>query len=431
MTILRALGGLTLGLLVFAGLAHLLLVVNVAQRLDDPELYLAAFNEADVYYRVYDEVLVDASVQDQFLDLLGGAGLDTQVAVEVLRDVMPPDYLQEQTEGNIDRLTGYLSHDLESLDLFLDLREPLDRAEAAIFDKAEQVIAQLEIDAPRSATIECTADGLQSLAGDLADEIASLSTGQLPESVPSLETLGEDCRRQEFDNWFDQVASHPQLDSETARIIEDERDDLRESFVEGDTRAFLEKVAAPLISLEIGDFLQEIRRDLQINDRLDLLEKLAEDSDDHTREDIDEQAEFLRDTLNTASGTGRIVALLVVIAGSLLLMAVYVPYPKSMLRWPGLTLLLGGGACLVLGFVLNSVVPGRIGDAVVASSPDIPTALTGLAGDLTESFARQLTGGYIPWLATVMVIGAVLFVSSIYADRLLYMVRGALARADG
>lgn len=421
---LRVLGGLILGLLVSVGLAFLLVGVNATQRLDDPELYRAAFTETDAYNRIYDEVLVDAAAQDETLDLLGGVSLETQEASEVLRDVMPPAYLQEQMEANIDRFTGFLSNDLERLDLYLELREPFDRVEAVVLDKTGQVIAELQIEEPRTATTDCTADSLQALADDLADEFAGLSAGQLPESVPSLKTLDEDCRRRQFDYWIHQVASNPQLDSETARIIENERDDLRESFIEGDTRAFLEKASVPLIRPVIDDSLREIRQELQMNDRLDLLE-LAESSGSQTREEIHRQVVFIRDTVSTAVGTGRTVALLVVIVGSLLLAAMHIPHPKSMLRWSGLSLLFGGGTCLVAGFVLNSVIPGRLGDAVAASSSGTSAALIRLAGDLIESFARQLTAGFIPGAVTVLVIGAVLFGASFFINRLRSIVRGA------
>ena len=431
MTILRVLGSLVLGLVVIVGLLYLFTVVNITQRLEDPEIYRTAFTETDAYNRIYDEVLVDAEVQDQTLDLLGGVGLEAQESIEVLRDVMPPAYLQEQTEANIDRFTGFLSNDLERLNLYLELSEPLDRVEAVVIDKAEEVITELEIEEPPTVTTECTADSLQSLAGDLAGEFAGLSAGQLPESVPSLETLDDDCRRQEFDNWIDQVASNPQIDSQTARIIEDEKDDLRESFIEGDTRAFLEKAAAPLVSPVIDDSLEEIRQALQMNDRLDLLEKLAESSDDLTREDIDEQADLLRDAVNAASGTGGMVALLVVIAGSLLLAAVHIPNPTGMLRWPGLALFIGGGVGLVVGFVLNSAVPGWIREAVTASSSDTPMALISLTGDLMESFARQFTAGFLLGTVTVLLIGAVLFGASFFAGQLWSMVRGAMSGSKG
>ena len=428
MAILRIVASLMLGLVILAGLLCYLLLVNISQRLDDSEVYKDAIDRTDAYNRIYDEVLVDEGVQDQTLDLLVGVGLEAQESIEALRDVMPPAYLQEQTEANIDRFTGFLSHDLERLDLYLELKEPLDRVEAVVLDKTEQVITEIEIEEPGTAT-ECTADSLQSLAGDLASELAGLSAGQLPESVPSLETLDEDCRRQEFDNWIDQVANNPGIDSETARIIEDEKDDLRQSFIEGDTSAFLEKAAAPLVSSVIDDSLEEIRQDLQMNDRLDLLEELAESSDDLTREDIDKQADSLRGVIGAVNGQVRVIALLLIIVGCVLLAAVHFPRPRAMLLWPGLSLVFGGGVCLIVGFVLNSVMPGGIGNLVAdpaSYSSDVSTAAIGLAGDLLESFARQVTAGIIPAAVAVTVMGGVLVVASLFADVLWPAIRRLL-----
>ena len=109
MTPLRALAGLVLGLVIFAGLLYLLVVVNFSQRLEDPEKYKVAIDETDAYNRVYDEVLVDDALKDQTKDLLGGVEFDIQTdTVEILKEVMPPAYLREQTEQNIDRFTGFL-----------------------------------------------------------------------------------------------------------------------------------------------------------------------------------------------------------------------------------------------------------------------------------------------------------------------------------
>ena len=33
--------------------------------------------------------------------------------------------------------------------------------------------------------------------------------------------------------------------------------------------------------------------------------------------------------------------------------AVHLPRPAEMLRWPGITLVMGGGVCLIVGFVLE------------------------------------------------------------------------------
>ena len=433
MVIVRVLAGLVLGLVIFAGLLYLLIVVNFSQRLEDPEVYRVAVNETDAYNRVYDEVLVDDALKDQTENLLGGVEFDVQQeAIEILRDIMPPAYLREQTEDNIDRFTNFLKEDQERLEVFVDLEEPLQRVKPAILDRVYQGIDELKIKRPGSAG--CSDANLQRLAADSALPFARLSDGELPESAPYLGSLTPDCRSSEFDSWFDRVLDDPAMNSEATRILEGERQTLRESFVAGDPNAFLRRAATPLITPVIDDALRDIRRDLQRGDRLDLLDKLAENSDDLTREDIDEQAESLRDVVRAANGPGRIIALLMVIVGSLLLAAVYFPRPADMLRWPGLALLMGGGVCLAVGFVLNSAVPGRIKDAVArpaSYSSDIPTAAISLTGDLMESFARHATAGFIPEATTVLVIGVVLVAASFFASVLWSMLRRVLPGSGG
>ena len=77
-------------------------MVNFTQRLDDPEVYAAAFSEADAYDRIYDEVLADGELRERTSRLLGGVDFAVHdEAVDVLRQVMPPEYLREQVEANI------------------------------------------------------------------------------------------------------------------------------------------------------------------------------------------------------------------------------------------------------------------------------------------------------------------------------------------
>ena len=416
-TVLRALAGLVLGTAVFAGLLYLLVVVNFSQRLEDSEVYQAAINETDAYNRVYDEVLVDEAMVDYTRDLLGGVEVEVQEeAVDLLREVMPPAYLQEQTEANVDRLTGFLRHEEETLEFYVDLSEPLERVEPSVQLRVDRVIDDLEIrDPPASG---CSDASLFRLAAESAVPFSELSDGRLPKTAPSLMILTRECREREFDRWFDRVLDDPAMNSQAARILESEKASLRRSFVDGDTRGFLKQAAGPLTAPLVDDAVADTRRQLQRNDRLDLLDKLVENSDDLTREELDEQAETLRNTVSAANGTGRVVALLMVILGTLLLAAVHFPRPAEMLRWPGISLLMGGGVCLVVGFVVNSAIPDRIKVSITNAasySPDVPVAAIDLAGDLVASFARQVTAGFIPAAVTVMVVGGVLIVASLFA----------------
>ena len=433
LTLLRALVGLILGLAVFAGLLYFLVVVNFSQRLVEPEVYNVAISDTDAYNRIYDEVLVDKALKDQAGNLTGDIQLEVQEeAVEVLREVMPPSYLQEQTEDNIGRFTGFLRYDREDLEIYATLTEALERIEPGVLRKVHQIIDDLEINDPSSS--RCTAESLRQLAASSALPYAELSRGEIPESAPSLRILTAECRARKFDAWFNQVLDDPAMNSQAALILEGDRADLRQKFIEGDTRAFLKAVADPLIKPLIDEAIADIRRNLQRDDRFDLLEWLAQESEDASRADIEEQAESLRQVVSAANGPGRFIALAMIIVGVLLMAAVHFPRPAEMLRWPGITLVMGGGVCLLVGFVLNSAIPGQFKDAIVRAasySPEVPVSVISLAGDLTESFARQATSGFIPPSVSIVIIGALIVVASLLSGVLSSMARRIFTGADG
>ena len=433
LTVLRALAGLVLGLAVFAGLLYLLVVVNFSQRLVESEVYYVAIKDTDAYNRIYTEVLVDKALKDQTGNLLGDVEIQAhEEAVEVLREVMPPAYLQEQTEDNIDRFTSFLRYDREDLEIYASLREPLERIEPAVLGKIHEIIDELEIEEHPSST--CSPAAMRRLAAASAIPYAKLSDGEIPESAPSLEILTRECREREFDRWFDLILDDPAINSQTALILENERANIRQYFVDFDTREFLKSVADPLVKPLIEDAVAEIRRNLQRNDQFDLLEWLAKESDDTSRADIEEQAEALRNAVSDANGPGRLIALALVVLGALLMAVVHLPRPAEMLRWPGITLVMGGGVCLLVGFVLNSAIPGQFRDAIARTasySPDVPVSAINLAGDLVESFARQATAGFIPASVTVMVIGGLLIVASLASGVLLALVQRIVPGLNG
>ena len=84
--LLRALAGLLVGMMVFAGLFYYLVVVNVSQRIENPEVYNSAIEDTDAYNRIYGEVLADEALEDQTGNLLGDLEIEVnEEAVAVLR----------------------------------------------------------------------------------------------------------------------------------------------------------------------------------------------------------------------------------------------------------------------------------------------------------------------------------------------------------
>ena len=433
MVFLRAVATLALGIVVFGGLLVYLVAVNFTQRLEDPGVYNVAVSETGAYTRIYDEVLVDEALREWTGRLLGNIDIAAQDdAVDVLREVMPPSYLREQTADNIERLTGFLRYEVDDLEIYVFLEEPLERVEPAMLGKVHQFLDELEVVDPPSS--DCSLMTLQRLAEASAAPLAQLSQGNLPQSVPSLKILGQECREREFDQWFDLVADGLSTNPQAAQILEGQRKELLRSFVDGDTRGFLKAVAAPLAGPLIVRAVEDVRRDLPPYGRIDLLEWLTDQPGTSDRKDIEAEAESVREALGMANGPVRLIVLATVVLGSLLLAAAHVPRPASMLRWPGITLLMGGAVSLVAGLALNSVLPGMVRGTVMNAVPfsgDVPVSAIDLAGDLLESFVHQATAGFVPATAVVMVLGVLLIAASLYYGRLTALARRFMPDYEG
>ena len=433
LALLRVLGGLLLGLVVGVGLLYLLVVVNLSQNLVEPETYNIAISDTGAYNRIYEEVLVDPEVEGNIGNLLGDVEFDlADEGMEVLREVMPPSYLQAQTEDNINRFTGFLRGEREELEICVRLRLPLERIESAVLGEVHQRVEELEIREP--ASTGCSVSHLQQLAAASAVPLSQLSAGQIPRSAPSLELLSQECREREYDRWFGLLLEDAAIDRQTKDILARENPNLRRSFVEGDTRSLLKAVASPLAKPLIDEAVADIRRNLHRSEQFDILEWLADESEDISRRDIEEQAESLRNVPSAVNGTGRVIALAVVIAGLLLMALIHLPRPARMLGWTGITLAVGGGVSLLAGFALNSIAPGRISNAVLDRAlyfDDVPVSAINLAADLAKSLAGQATTGFVPMTVAVIVIGGALIVVSPFSGALTGPVRRILPGLRG
>ena len=428
MALLRVLGGLLLGLAVVVGLLYLLVAVNLSRNLVESETYNIAVSDTGAYDRIYEEVLADPDAKEDIGILLGGVEFDqADEVIEILREVMPPPYIQAQTEDNINRFTGFLRGEREELEIYLRLRLPLERIESAALDEVHQRVEELEITEP--ASTGCSASHLQQLAAASAVPLSQLSAGRIPQSAPSLETLFQECREREYDRWFGLLLEDAVIDRQTKDILARENPNLRRNFVAGDTRAFLKAVAGPLARPVIDEAVADIRRNLHRSEQFDILQWLADESEDISRRDMEDQAESLRNMAGAINGTGRVVALAVVIAGLLLMALIHLPRPARMLGWTGITLAVGGGVSLLAGFVLNSTLPGRIGNAVLDRTlyfDDAPVSAVNLAVDLAKSLAGQATTGFMPMTVAVIVIGGALIMVSPFSGALTGPVRRIL-----
>ena len=118
---------------------------TISTKLLNADFYTGIINDQDTYNRIYDEVLLD----DQFRDTTQGFFGDIEVVshediVGLLAEVAPPEYLQSQVGQNIQRSVDYMSGDGETLELYVELEQPLDTVKPALLAYIDGRIDQLD-----------------------------------------------------------------------------------------------------------------------------------------------------------------------------------------------------------------------------------------------------------------------------------------------
>ena len=177
MTLVRALAGLVLGMVVLAGVAVWTGASQVSGKAFDAEVYAGALAEAGAYERVYTEVL-GGPEGETWLRELAGEGLPVEPGelVGMARRLAPPAYLQGQMEGNLRRAAAYFRGETERLELYLELEEPLAAVTPLVLDYLGGRIDRLEV-------VELELPGE---VGELLEAVAEVAGGTVEERVDAV-----------------------------------------------------------------------------------------------------------------------------------------------------------------------------------------------------------------------------------------------------
>ena len=398
---------------------------NTSDKLLSADFYTDTISEEDTYNRIYDDVLLDEELVSTTRDLLGGVQVVSQEEiVQLLREIMSPEYLESETEGAVQRTVDYFNDDRENLDLYVDVGPPLDNVKPVIFRYIDQRIDGLAVEDLGQS--ECTTQRVDDVAGIYQERWGLLSAGEVPTSIPSLATFESGCRLIIFELAFDNLIAQVDLDERTKQGLRSNRSDLRQQFVAGESKEVLKVAARPLADPLIDDAIQRVREELDDQNRLDLIHRLAVWSDDFTEEELRSDIDNARDWVVWGEKFGKPLALVMLILGSILLGLVHYPSLKNGLRWPGLTLFLTGLVFFVTAKVLDSKIVDWMQDLVERGANEvtgIPPSVTDLGGDLLVSFGQQLTSGFAGPSLAVLIIGAVLFGASFFINYVTLLLR--------
>ena len=424
----RPLSSLILGAVVFlAFFAYLLFNVFDGHFLS-ADFYAEALEEEEVYLRVYDEVLVDPELEDVREELLGNVDVPLDEVSEVAKRIMPPEYLQSETERVLDELIDYLKRDTDELDLYVELAGPLENASGELVRYAEERIERIEVVGVDGTTAE--GDGGESRergapageadevgvgeATELAmealesgepirleqveletdeewthyweDTVHELQSGELPSRVPKLEGVDIETRLESYDEALMELRetddvppevldalAEPETDTRIREALQRDTPDLAAE--EAIIQDVLKAASSGVIPSVVDDALDEVRRELVTPDGM-VCEELPEGADlsECSRfdllgladEDIEESEslEEVRDSIPLSRALGGWVPQVVLIVACVLIVLVNVPRLVSMMRWLGLALAFTGVFFLIAGMMVGGTIPDRLGSGL-------------------------------------------------------------------
>ena len=412
--IVRSLISFVLGVAIFVAFLGFLLASNFSDKLLSADFYTDTLAGENTYERIYTEVLVDEKLRSTTEDLLGDikvVSLDDIVLL--LRRVLPPEYVQSQVEGTIRNAIDYLNGDTDTLELYIELALPLANAKGVLFDYIDGRIDDLELEdlgAP-----ECTQDRINDLANRYEAKLKELAQGEVPTSIPSLESLDEGCRTAIFNLAYPSLLRDDSLNERTRQGLVESRPDIEREFIAGNTRGVLKLAARPLAAPLIDEAMDQLRERLDDQDRFDIIGQIATWNTGLTEEELREDIETTRTWVNLSNDFGKAITLALVIIAAFIMGMVQFPSLTKGLRWPGIVLMITGGFYFGLGKFLESTVPDRLAEVVERGAKDVtdvPPSVTTLGGDILISFGKSITEGFADPSLTLVIVGAVVFAAS-------------------
>ena len=301
--VFRSVATLILFLVVFFGLVFFLLATSVRDNFLSVEFYTSNFSENIIYDRFYDEVLLDSEYADTTEELLGNIDVTTGDVVEIVKEIIPPDYLQSQVEGSVQGAIDYLNKDTDTPEIFLELGPPLERIKPTLFKYMDGRIDELEdvpvttidelrqeledlyraveqgkiptrvpsIEDPEALVNRYVDDQIADLIlvpaptiGDFTRELErvyrELSSGQLPTRIPTVESVPIPLRGAVYDTVFQAIRDDPSIPESVKMGLQEQEQEIKAQLVEseqGDVKGALAIATRPLTGPVLDKFVDD------------------------------------------------------------------------------------------------------------------------------------------------------------------------------
>ena len=388
---IRTLACLFLAVVVCVAFLGFLTVSKLKSTVLEPSFYTNVLDENNSYETIQAGLITDIRNSEEVGGLREDLGMDVDEFDSLARDVIPIPYLKTQIDGIITGVTSYLRGETEDPEVYVELGQPIESLRLVSLDYVDRRVESVE------QTHPTTPEEYARQARNLIDLIEG---GDVPSSAPSLANVPEPLLVVALDQVLTVLS---RLEPQAAANLEAHWPQISATaLAQPESTEAMKLAARAVASAHVDEAIAEIRTHLDDQDRFDLVEAAAEDSD-ATREEFVEGVDEVRDPINALQGVGPVVALLVMTFAAVGMALVNLPHRASMILWPGITLMIAGFLAIIVSALLSALLP-TMSYEVCADATDFACRPT---LDILQELARSMAD--FPMLPSIalIIIGAI------------------------
>ncbi len=388
----RIIAALILSLPVFFGFSYYLGASAIEDTLLKPSTLVESLEKNDAYNRIYEEFLLKPEFSGWTNILTGGFQLSDEDRAQALREVIPPAFIQAETERNIGSIVGYLNGEVDDLQVFIDIRQHVGRIEPAVLGLIDRKLDAME---------ERSVSTPEELAEEFRVFLLTISIGQIPAAIPAPVGITPSEASRAYQQALDMLAQSAAVSPEVLASLQSSEADILAAIRNSDTKTALKIASRAAAEPVIDEALAEMRGLLDEQGRFDLVEWIGGLSN-LSRSEVVSDADLVRRGVSIGVADGAIAALVVMAVGTAALALVFFPHWRHVVFWPGVVLLLAGLLFLAIGWWLTLNIPG-LGAEVCGANTDITCSLS---VDVARSIASEVGSKFITPSLIVLGIGA-------------------------
>ena len=395
---LRSIVALLLGVTAFLALGYSFVAMGVRDTLRGPEPLLSALEKHDAYNRVYDEGVISEQFEGELMGLVGDFSIETKKEAWLLKEILPPSELRTATEQSVTSVIAFLNDETDNLDVSIDLGAAIPRIKPAVFRLVDERIDRAQ---------RITVTGEEELWSSVDAIVRNIAAGTFPDTVPTLD------RHRHPPNWVinafvQSTELLPDAEARQTAKANLARDALAivNALESGDANTALKLAARAVADPVIDDSIDNLQENLDDSGRFSAIDKIAESVG--SRHETLERFRFARTVLRLLVGAISIAATVVFIATVAGISGVFYPYPKLMVRWPGITLVVCGVVFFVIGLSISSFV----GVWESLWCPFVEVSSCNLTIDVASELLSDAANGMTLWSIAVTAAGILAIVAA-------------------